>query len=46
MTGTEESIGRDFPLLLSSGISVYPDAARAAKALASLWEYARFRSGH
>jgi acetyl-CoA synthetase (ADP-forming) len=43
MVGTEESIGRDFPLLLSSGISVYSDAARAAKALSRLWEYARFR---
>ena len=43
MVGTEESIGRDFPLLLSSGISVYSDAARAAKALSGLWEYARFR---
>jgi acetyltransferase len=44
MVGTEESIGRDFPLLLSSGISVYSDAARAAKALSRLWEYARFRA--
>ncbi len=43
MAGTEESIGRDFPLLLSAGISVYSDAARAAKALSRLWEYARFR---
>ena len=43
MVGTEESIGRDFPLLLSSGISVYSDAARAAKALSRLWKYARFR---
>jgi acetyltransferase len=43
MAGTEESIGRDFPLLLSAGISVYSDAARAAKALSGLWEYARFR---
>ena len=44
MVGTEESIGRDFPLLLSSGISVYSDAARAAKALSRLCEYARFRA--
>jgi acetyltransferase len=43
MAGTDESIGRDFPLLLSSGISVYSDAARAAKALSRMWEYARFR---
>ncbi|MGD0485791.1 MAG: acetate--CoA ligase family protein [Syntrophorhabdales bacterium] len=43
MVGTEESIGRDFPVLLSSGISVYSDGARAAKALSRLWEYARFR---
>ncbi len=44
MVGTEESIGRDFPVLLSSGISVYSDAARAARALSRLWEYARFRA--
>ena len=43
MEGTEESIGRDLQVLLSSGISVYPDAARAASALSRLWEYARFR---
>jgi acetate---CoA ligase (ADP-forming) len=43
MAGTEESIGRDYPLLLSSGISIYSDAARAAKALSRMWEYARLR---
>jgi len=30
-------------LFLGSGISIYPDAARAAKALAMMWEHARFR---
>ncbi len=44
MAGTDESIGRDFPLLLSSGISIFSDAARAARALSRLWEYARFRA--
>lgn len=43
MAGTTESIGRDYPLLLGSGFSVYPDAARAAKSLYRLSEYARFR---
>jgi acetyltransferase len=43
MAGTTESIGRDFPLLLGSRVSVYPDAARAAKSLSRLSEYARFR---
>jgi acetate---CoA ligase (ADP-forming) subunit alpha len=45
MAGTAESIGRDFPLLVASGLSVYPDAARAAKSLYRLFEYARFRRG-
>ncbi|MGD0663005.1 MAG: acetate--CoA ligase family protein [Syntrophorhabdales bacterium] len=44
MAGTDESIGRDFPLLLSNGISVYSDPSKAAKALSRLWEYARFRT--
>jgi acyl-CoA synthetase (NDP forming) len=43
MARATQSAGQDFPLLLGSGISVYPDAARAAKALARMWEYARFR---
>lgn len=43
MAGTTESIGHDFPVLLSSGISIYPDAARAANALSRLWEYAQYR---
>ena len=43
MAGTTHSVGQDFPMLLSSGISVYPDSARAANALARLSEYARFR---
>jgi acetyl-CoA synthetase (ADP-forming) len=44
MAGPMQSVARDFPLLLRSGISVYPDAARAAKALAMLFEHARFRA--
>lgn len=43
MARTTHSVGQDFPMLLSSGISVYPDSARAANALARLSEYARFR---
>ncbi len=43
MAGTTESIGHDFPALLSTGISIYPDAARAANALFRLWEYAQHR---
>jgi acyl-CoA synthetase (NDP forming) len=43
MAGTMESVAGDFPLLLGSGISAYSDAARAAKALARLYEYAQFR---
>jgi acyl-CoA synthetase (NDP forming) len=42
MAGPMQSVAQDFPLLLRSGISVYPDAARAAKALAMLFEHARF----
>jgi acyl-CoA synthetase (NDP forming) len=44
MAGTMESVARDFPLLLSSGISTYSDASRAAKALWRLYEYERFRA--
>ena len=44
MAGPMQSVAEDFPLLLRSGISVYPDAARAAKALAMLFEYAGFRA--
>jgi acyl-CoA synthetase (NDP forming) len=43
MGGPMQSVAQDFPLFLGSGISVYPDAARAAKALAMMWEHARFR---
>jgi acyl-CoA synthetase (NDP forming) len=42
MAGTMDSVARDFPLLLGSGISAYSDAVRAAKALARLYEYAQF----
>jgi acyl-CoA synthetase (NDP forming) len=44
MAGPMQAVVQDFPLLLRSGISVYPDAARAARALAMLLEYARFRA--
>ncbi len=44
MAGTMQSVARDFPLFLESGISMYSDAARAAKTLARMWEYARFRA--
>jgi acyl-CoA synthetase (NDP forming) len=44
MAGPMQSVAQDFPLLLRSGISVYPDAARAARALAMLLEHARFRA--
>jgi acyl-CoA synthetase (NDP forming) len=44
MAGSMQAVARDFPLFLTSGISVYPDAARAAKALARLLEHARFRT--
>jgi acyl-CoA synthetase (NDP forming) len=43
MAGDMQSVARDFPLLLTSGISVYSDAVRAAKALARLSEYAGYR---
>jgi acetate---CoA ligase (ADP-forming) len=44
MAGTEESLGRDLPLFLSAGISVYSDAARGVDSLWRLCEYARFRA--
>ena len=44
MGGPMQSVAQDFPLFLGSGISVYLDAARAAKALAMLWEHAQFRA--
>jgi acetyl-CoA synthetase (ADP-forming) len=44
MAGPMQSVAQDFPLFLGSGISVYPNAARAAKALAMLLEHARFRA--
>jgi acetate---CoA ligase (ADP-forming) len=43
MAGTAESVGRDCRMLPASGISLYPDALRAVKALHKLSEYARFR---
>jgi acyl-CoA synthetase (NDP forming) len=43
MAGTAQSVAQDLGLLLASGISAYPDASRAAKALAKLSEYARIR---
>lgn len=44
MAGTGQSVAHDTPLLLKAGIPVYPDPARAARALARLWEYGRFRA--
>jgi len=44
MAGTSEAVAHDTPLLLKAGIPVYPDPARAARALARLWEYSRFRA--
>ena len=44
MAGSMQSVAQDFPLFLNSGISIYSDAVRAAKALARLSEYARFRA--
>ncbi len=44
MSGTTQSVAQDFLLMLGSGISVYSDAGRAAKALRKLWEYADFRA--
>jgi len=38
-----ESYGRELSYLCGKGISVYPDASRAAKALSLLWNYASFR---
>jgi acyl-CoA synthetase (NDP forming) len=43
MAGGTQSVSRDIPLLLERSIAVYPDAARAAGALARLSEYAQFR---
>ncbi|HME44874.1 MAG TPA: acetate--CoA ligase family protein [Syntrophorhabdales bacterium] len=43
MAGRTQSVAQDLGLLLASGISAYPDASRAAKALARLSEYARIR---
>jgi acetate---CoA ligase (ADP-forming) len=43
MARDTRSAGQDFPLLLGSSISVYPDAARATRVLARLWDYSRFR---
>lgn len=42
MSGTTQSVAQDFPLMLGSGISVYSDAGKAAKALRKLWGYAEF----
>ncbi|OGP64047.1 MAG: hypothetical protein A2169_02390 [Deltaproteobacteria bacterium RBG_13_47_9] len=44
MARTMPSSGQEFTLFHGSGISVYPDSARAANALAKLSEYARFRA--
>jgi acetyl-CoA synthetase (ADP-forming) len=44
MAESMQSVVRDVPLFLKSGISVYSDAARAAKALARLAERAQFRT--
>jgi acyl-CoA synthetase (NDP forming) len=43
MAGGVQSVARDIPLLLDRSIAVYPDAARAARALAQLCAYAEFR---
>ena len=43
--GSMQSAAQDVSLLLASGIPVFSDAARAAKALARLAEYAHFRAG-
>jgi acyl-CoA synthetase (NDP forming) len=40
-----ESMLRDYKLLMGSGIPIYPDPVRAAKALAKLADYAEFRRG-
>lgn len=44
MAESMQSVVQNVPLFLKSGISVYSDAARAAKALARLVEYAQFRA--
>jgi len=44
MAGTAQSVAHETPLFLKAGIPVYPDPARAAKALARLWEYSRYRA--
>jgi len=43
MAGTPEAVERDCRTLIASGISAYPDALRAVKALHRLSGYARFR---
>jgi acyl-CoA synthetase (NDP forming) len=43
MAGGAQSAARDLPLLLERSIAAYPDAARAAGALARLAEYEEFR---
>lgn len=45
MATSLQSVAQDLPLLLTSGISAYSDAVRAAKALSKLSEYARFGDG-
>jgi acetate---CoA ligase (ADP-forming) len=44
MAESMQSVVQNAPLFLRSGISVYSDAARAAKALERLAEYAQFRA--
>lgn len=44
MAESMQSVVQDVPLFLRSGISVYSDAARSAKALARLVERAQFRA--
>ena len=43
MSGAADAVARDCRLLVQAGIPAYPDALRAAKALGSMWEYARFK---
>jgi len=45
MTGTQQNVSADIPVLLKKGISVYTDAIRAVKALSRMHEYAKFREG-
>lgn len=40
-----ESLLHDYKVLLGSGIPIYPDPMRAARALARLADYAEFRRG-